>query len=167
MNLTHLLSFVKRSLLSLSFRTDTRPFAGFGDEVFGPLAAAAAAADDEEGERLDVRKVLTSFRVIEENVRFGKALRELERVRSVAVSFYFPESDFQFCVEKGELCRRGLLFLASQTIFARSEIKIKALLEGLGEDGLEDEEEEGLAWVAGQRRESVVDEARRVVEAMK
>ncbi|KAJ4381181.1 hypothetical protein N0V86_003529 [Didymella sp. IMI 355093] len=166
MNLTYLLTFIKSTLLSLSFTTDTRPYAGFGDEVFRTLAGD----EDEEDldDRLDVKKILTSFHVIEGNLRFRKAVRELEAVRSIAVSFNFPESDFNFQVEKGELCKRGLLFLASQTIFARSEIKIKAMLEGMGDDELiEAEEEEGAMSLAGQRRESVVEEARRVVEAMK
>ncbi|KAF1929410.1 uncharacterized protein M421DRAFT_19549, partial [Didymella exigua CBS 183.55] len=131
--LTHVLSFVGRSLLSLSFKADTRPYAGFADDVFGALAGL----DDGAEETLDVRKVLTGFHAIERNARFREAVRELEAVRTVAVSFFFPESDFHFVIEKGELCRHGLLFLASQTIFARSEIKIKALLEGMGEDGLD------------------------------
>ena len=100
-------------------------------------------------------------------MRFRHAVRELSAIRSVAVSFNFPESDFQFQVDKAELCKRGLLFLASQTIFARSEIKIKAMLEGMGDDDLEELEEEDAVLLAGQRRESVVEEARRVVEAMK
>lgn len=166
MNLTHLLTFVKATLLSLSFKTDTRPYAGFSDEVFGALAE-----DDESMDgSLDVRKILTAFHVIEGNLRFRKAVAELDAVRSIPVSFNFPESDFNFNVEKGELCKRGLLFLASQTIFARSEIKIKAMLEGLSDDGLDEaEEEETASMVLAGRRESVgvVQEARRVVEAMK
>lgn len=167
MNLTHLLTFVKATLLSLSFKADTRPYAGFSDEVVGVLAEE----DDESmDDSLDVRKILTAFHVIEGNLRFRKAVAELDAVRSIAVSFNFPESDFNFNVEKGELCKRGLLFLASQTIFARSEIKIKAMLEGLSDDGLDEAEEEETASMAiAGRRESVgvVQEARRVVEAMR
>ncbi|KAF3046097.1 hypothetical protein E8E12_011044 [Didymella heteroderae] len=164
MNLTHVLTFVRSTLLSLSFKTDTRPYAGFSDEVFGALAVGEI--DENLNDSLDVKKILTSFHVIEGNLRFRKAVRELEAVRSIAVSFNFPESDFNFQVEKAELCKRGLLFLASQTIFARSEIKIKAMLEGMG-DELDEVEEEGAVILAGQRRESVVEEARRAVGAMK
>ncbi|KAF3052170.1 hypothetical protein E8E11_005487 [Didymella keratinophila] len=170
MNLTHVLTFVRPTLLSLSFATDTRPYAGSSDEVFGAVASDLALDEDDEGmdDALDVKKILTSFHVIEGNMRFRKAVRELHGVRSVAVSFNFPESEFKFQVEKGELCKRGLLFLASQTIFARSEIKIKAMLEGIGGDELElAEEGEGAVLLTGQRRESIVEEARRVVEAMK
>lgn len=168
MNLTHVLSFVRSTLLSLSFKTDTRPYAGFSDEVFGVLAGELAEEDEGLDDALDVKKILTSFHVIEENLRFREAVRELEAVRSVAVTFNFPESDFNFQVEKEELCKRGLLFLASQTIFARSEIKIKAMLDRMGDEGLDEEEEEDDAIsLTGRRRESVVEEARRVVEAMK
>lgn len=171
MNLTHVLTFVRSTLLSLAFRTDTRPYAGFGDGGVGALAAGDLAAQDhDEGldDALDVKKILTGFHVIEGNLRFSKAVRELDAVRSVAVSFTFPESDFNFEVEKAELCKRGLLFLASQTIFARSEIKIKAMLDKMDDEGLDEVEEEEYAMsMTGLRRESVVDEARRVVEAMK
>lgn len=168
MNLTHVLSFVRSTLLSLAFTTDTRPYAGFSDEAFGVLADEGDEGDEGLDDALDVKKILTSFHVIEGNVRFREAVREIRAVRSVAVSFYFPESDFCFQVEKTELWKRGLLFLASQTIFARSEIKIKAMLEGMGDEESEaGEEEDGAVVLAGRRRESVVEEARRVVEAMK
>lgn len=170
MNLTHLLAFVKSTLLSLHFKTDTRPYATFSDEVFGALASDDESLDDS----LDVKKVLTAFHVIEGNARFRNAVSELVGVRSVAVTFLFPESDFCYSVEKGELCKRGLLFLACQTVFARSEIKIKAMLAGLGEDELGDSEDEeasesDLMVLVGQRRESVgvVQEARRVAEMTK
>ncbi|KAJ4410399.1 hypothetical protein N0V91_001883 [Didymella pomorum] len=167
MNLTHILAFVRSTLLSLSFATDTRPYAGFSDEAFGASAMTLEEDDERLDDALDVKKILTSFHVIEGNLRFRQAVRELSAIRSVAVSFNFPESDFQFQVEKAELCKRGLLFLASQTIFARSEIKIKAMLEGMGDDELEGVEEGDAVLLAGQRRESVVEEARRIVEAMK
>ncbi|KAF3008959.1 hypothetical protein E8E13_011439 [Curvularia kusanoi] len=160
LNLTHLLTLVESTLLSLSFKTDTRPYAGFSDEE---------GLDD----TLDVKKILTSFHVIEGHSRFRKAVADLAAVRNVLVTFNFPESDFNFNVEKQELCKRGLLFLACQTVFARSEIKIKAMLEGLGDDGLEDgegEENESVPILLdAPRRESVgvVHEARRVVESMK
>ncbi|KZM19178.1 uncharacterized protein EKO05_0006422 [Ascochyta rabiei] len=174
MNLTHLLAFVKSTLLSLSFKADTRPYASFSDEVYG-----AFSPDDEssEEESLDVRKMLTGFHVIEGNRRFTKAMSELTAVRSIPVAFSFPESDFNFNVEKSELCKRGLLFLACQTVFARSEIKIKAMLGGLSDDGLDEVEEEEANESAymqadaegGQRRQSVciVQGVRRVVELLK
>lgn len=173
MNLTHLLTLVKSTLLSLSFKADTRPYATLSDKVFGAISSDDESFDDS----LDVKKVLTAFHVIEGNLRFTKAMSELSAVKNVAVAFAFPESDFNFNVEKGELCKRGLLFLACQTVFARSEIKIKAMLEGLSDDGLnEAEEQEALEGAStsgetleGQRRDSVgvVQEARRVVEMMK
>lgn len=174
MNLTHLLGFVKATLLSLRFTADTRRYASFSDEVFGALAADGG--DDEEAldDALDVKKVLTAFHVIEGNARFRCAVADLVAVRSVGVAFVFPESEFNYVVEKGELCKRGLLFLACQTVFARSEIKIKAMLEGFSEDELneaEDDEanESGDGTLGGQRRESVgvMQEARRVVEMMR
>ncbi|KAJ4347528.1 hypothetical protein N0V95_005359 [Ascochyta clinopodiicola] len=174
MNLTHLLAFVKSTLLSLSFNTDTRPYANFSDEVFGAFSPEDESIDEES---LDVKKVLTGFHVIEGNRRFTKAMSELTAVRSIPVAFSFPESDFNFNVEKNELCKRGLLFLACQTVFARSEIKIKAMLEGLSDDGLDEVEEEEANESASmpadaegeQRRQSVcvVQEARRVVELLK
>jgi hypothetical protein len=170
MNLTHLLTFVKSTLLSLSFKTDTRPYASFGDEVFGALSPDNESWDDS----LDVKKVLTVFHVIEGNRRFNKAISELAAIRCISVAFIFPESDFNYDVEKGEFCRRGLLTLACQTVFARSEIKITAVLEGLSEDGLDEVEEEEASASAsmslgGQRRDSigVVQEARRVMEMLK
>ncbi|KAF2629780.1 hypothetical protein BU25DRAFT_485828 [Macroventuria anomochaeta] len=173
MNLTHLLTFVKSTLLSLSFKADTRSYASFSDEVFGALSSDDESLDDS----LDVKKVLTAFHIIEGNLRFTKAVSELVAVRSVSVGFSFPESDFKFKVEKQELCKRGLLFLACQTVFARTEIKIKAMLERLSDDGLDEAEEaeahEGAATsditLGGQRRElvGVVQEARHVVEMMK
>src|SRR5690242_16569083 len=170
MNLTHLLGFVKSTLLSLSFTADTRPYANFSDEMFGALASDDESLDDS----LDVKKVLTAFHVIEGNVRFRNAMSNLVAVRNVAVAFAFPESDFNYKVEKTELCNRGLLFLACQTVFARSEIKIKAMLDGLSEDELNEAEEDeanesGGMTLGGQRRESVgvMQEARRVVERMK
>lgn len=169
MNLTHLLTLVESTLLSLSFNTDTRPYASFSSEMFDTLSS------DDEGldVALDVKKVLTAFHIIEEHSRFRKAVSDLHCVRDVAVTFNFPESDFNFNVEKRELCKRGLLFLACQTVFARSEIKIKAMLEELGDDGSEEaryeESENGSILLDGPRRESVsvVQEARRVVEMMK
>ena len=169
MNLTHLLTFVDPTLLSLSFNADTRPYASFSDEDFGPLSPDDESLDDS----LDMKKILTAFHVIEGNGRFMKALSELATVRSVSVSFNFPESDFNFIVEKNELCKRGLLFLACQTVLARSEIKIKAMLDGFSHDGLDEAEEEesneaGATSSVAQRRESVsvVQEARRVIEMM-
>lgn len=174
MNLTDLLTFVKSTLLTLSFTADTRPYASFSDEVFGALSSDDEGADEAS---LDVKKVLTAFHMIERNHCFTKAISQLAAVRSVQVAFAFPESDFNFDVEKGELCKRGLLFLACQTVFARSEIKIKAMLEGLSDDGLDEVEEEeameaasALAELPGEQRRAsicVVQEARRVVERLK
>ncbi|KAF9698152.1 hypothetical protein EKO04_003612 [Ascochyta lentis] len=174
MNLTHLLAFVKSTLLSLSFKADTRPYANFSDEAFGAYSSDDESADEES---LDIKKVLTAFHVIEGNRRFTKAMSGLTAVRNIPVAFSFPESEFNFNVEKNELCRRGLLFLACQTVFARSEIKIKAMLEGLSDDGLDEVEEEEANESASmsansegeQRRGSVcvVQEARRVVELLK
>lgn len=166
MNLTHLLALVESTLLSLSFKTDTRPYASFSGETFDTLSSD----DDGLDGALDVKKVLTAFHIIEGHSRFRKAVSDLACIRDVAVTFNFPESDFNFVIEKQELCKRGLLFLACQTVFARSEIKIKAMLEELGDDGLEEEEfESGTTLLDRPRRESVgvVQEARRVVEMMK
>lgn len=167
MNLTHLLTLVKPTLLSLSFKADTRPYVSSSDEVSGTLSSDDESLDDS----LDVKKVLTAFHVIESNLRFTKAISDLAAVRNVSIAFNFPESDFNYNVEKGELCKRGLLFLACQTVFARSEIKIKAMLDGLNDDGLDEAEEEEASAISlnGQRRESVgvVQEARRVVEMLK
>ncbi|KAH6618640.1 hypothetical protein C7974DRAFT_400543 [Boeremia exigua] len=171
MNLTHVLGFVQSTLLSLSFMTDTRPYASFSDEVFGALSSDDESMDDDS---LDVKKVLTAFHVIEGNVRFRSAIADLMAVRNVAVAFSFPESDFNYHVEKQELCKRGLLFLACQTVFARSEIKIKAMLDGLSGDELEESEDEKedeseSILVAEHRRASVdvMHEARRAVGMMK
>lgn len=138
--------------------------------MFGVLSSDDESLDD----ALDVKKLLTAFHVIEGNARFRNAVSDLEAVRNIAVTFLFPESDFNYKVEKQELCKRGLLFLACQTVFARSEIKIKAMLEGFSGDELDDVEEDeanesSTVLSAGQRRESVgvVQEARRVVEMMK
>jgi hypothetical protein len=173
MNLTHLLTFVKSTLLTLQFTADTRPYASFSD-VFEALST-----DDEslEEDLLDVKKILTAFHVAENNLRFTKAILELVMIRSIPVAFSFPDSDFNFDVAKDELCKRGLLFLACQVVFVRSEIKIKAMLEGLGDDGLdavEDEEDSERALATSgvldlPRRESVdmIQEARQVVEMLK
>ena len=171
MNLTHVLTFVKSTLLSLGFKTDTRPYASFSDEVFGVLSDG----DENLDNSLDVKKVLTAFHVMEGNRRFNKAIAELAAIRYISVAFNFPESDFNYIVEKGDFCKRGLLTLACQTVFARSEIKITAMLEGLSDDGLDEAEEGEEASVSasmslgGQRRESigVVQEARRVMEMLK
>lgn len=175
MNLTYLLSFVKSTLLSLSFKADTQLYASFSDEALGTIVSEDDESSDETS--LDVKKVLTAFHVIEGNLRFTKAVAELAAVRSVPVAFAFPESDFNYIVEKSELCKRGLLFLACQTVFARSEIRVKAMLDGLSDDGLgeveEDEEAEAastLADMSGEQRQGslcVVQEARRLVEALK
>ena len=176
MNLTHLLTFVKSTLLSLSFKTDTRPYASFSGEVFSTLLSDDDESLDEDS--LDVKKVLTAFHAIQSNVRFTKAISELAMVKSVPVDFAFPESDFKFNIEKNELCKRGLLFLTCQVIFARSEIKIKAMLEEFGDDeGLDKEDQEDASGTSpalavtldGQRRESVgvVEEARHIVEMLK
>lgn len=150
LNLTYLLALVRPSLRSLRFTADARPYAGFENDE----------EDEEEGDvdgALNIPKLLTSFYVIEGHVRFRKAVADLASVKHIAVSFLFPESEFHFEVEKGELCRRGLLFLACQTVFARSEIGVRALLEGLGEeDGEEGELGDGLGAFDGARRGSVV-----------
>jgi hypothetical protein len=173
MNLTHLLNFVKSTLLSLRFTADTRPYASFSDEVFGAVSTDFESVDEDS---LDVKRVLTGFHLVESNPRFNKTLSDMVAIRSIPVTFLFPESDFKFDVVKGELCKRGLLFLACQVVFARSEIKIKAMLDGLSDDGLDEAEEEEIQSASastlaltGQRRESVgvVQEARRVVEMLK
>ena len=151
LNLTYLLALVRPSLRSLRFTADARPYAGF-------------ESDDENDEEavdgaLDIPRLLTSFHVMEGHARFRKAVADLASVKHVAVSFLFPESEFHFEVEKGELCRRGLLFLACQTVFARSEIGVRALLEGLGEEDGEladGEVGDGLGAFDGARRGSVV-----------
>ena len=148
LNLAYLLALVRPSLRSLSFTADARPYAVPQNEEGGE--------GDDEGEdgALNIPKLLTSFHVIEGHVRFRKAVADLAAVKHIAVSFFFPESEFCFEVEKGELCRRGLLFLACQTVFARSEIGVRALLEGLGDDdGVEDD---GLGAFDGARRGSLV-----------
>lgn len=164
LNLTYLLTLVGSTLRSLSFTADARPYARFEDERCGAPSSSSDNHDEEDETEeepadadgaLNIPKLLTSFHIIESHARFRKAVTDLSSVRSVSVSFLFPESEFHFDVEKGELCRRGLLFLACQTVFARSEIGIKALLEGLGDDdGTEEAGDEVV--LEGPRRGSVV-----------
>lgn len=174
MNLTHLLTLVKSTLLTLRFTADTRPYVTFGDEVSGVVSTEDETLDEDA---VDVKKVLTAFHAMESNPRFTMALSSMAMIRTVPVTFLFPDSDFDFDVAKHQLCQKGLLFLACHVVFARSEIKIKAMLDELSDDGLDEAEEEE----AGQsalvstgaldlyRRESagVVQEARRIVEMLK
>ncbi|OSS50508.1 hypothetical protein B5807_04715 [Epicoccum nigrum] len=155
LNLTYLLTLVGPTLRSLSFTADARPYARFGDEGCGVPSSRSPDdnsdnsedEDEDEDEQegpdapLNIPKLLTSFHIIEKHSRFLKAVADLASIRNLSVSFLFPESEFHFDVDKAELCRRGLLFLACQTVFARSEIGIQALLEGLGEEGSDEAEE--------------------------
>lgn len=150
LNLAYLLALVRPSLRSLSFTADARPYAVPQNEEGGE----DDGEDEDEDGALNIPKLLTSFHVIEGHVRFRKAVADLAAVKHIAVSFFFPESEFCFEVEKGELCRRGLLFLACQTVFARSEIGVRALLEGLGDD--DGSEDDGLGAFDGARRGSLV-----------
>jgi hypothetical protein len=159
LNLTYLLTLVRPSLRSLSFTADARPYARSTS-----LSSSSEEEEEEEDEdeesvndALNIPKLLTSFQIIESHTRFLKALADLSSIKHLSVSFLFPESEFHFEVEREELCKRGLLFLACQTVFARSEIGVRALLEGLGE---EDEEGDGLGAFDGARRGSVVQEMR-------
>ena len=181
LNLTYLLILVRPTLRSLSFTADAR---GYGVEP-APLPSSASLSpsslplspspsfsedenenEEEEEDRderdetstLHIPTLLSAFQTLESHTRFLKAVSDLDSIKHLRVSFFFPESEFRFEVERQELCKRGLLFLACQTVFARSEIGIRAVLEGL-ERG-EEEEEEGVGAFDGTRRGSVVQDVR-------
>jgi hypothetical protein len=161
-SVTHLLGFVKTTLLGLRFVADARPYAG--------------REEGEDGDALDVKKLLTAFHIAEGSVRFNKLLAGMPLVRHVPVSFLFPESYFSGTLGKEELAQKSLFFLACQVVFARSEMRIKALLETLGDEEMEGEVDEvevtdlashvALEWPSGGSL-AVVQQAAQALEVMK
>ncbi|KAF2131194.1 hypothetical protein P153DRAFT_271804, partial [Dothidotthia symphoricarpi CBS 119687] len=138
--LGHVLTFVRNTLSSLKFIADVQPYMverGDGsstDETEEETDTETDAEEAEEEESFDVKKLLTGFHAAGTNPRFNAALADLP-FPDIPVSFVFPDSYFGFVVEKEVLCKRGLLFLAGQVVFARNELRMRALLEEL--DGLE------------------------------
>jgi hypothetical protein len=173
-SVTHLLGFVRQSLLRLSFVADARVY-----------ATADADADADADDTLDVKKLLTAFHIAEGSPRFNALLAQMPLVRHIPVSFLFPDSFYAGTLRCGTGAADSSLFLlACQVVLARSEVRVRALLETLGGDvGVEDVEEEeltgggmaamtdltprvALAWPSGDAV-AVVQRAARALEMMK
>ncbi|OAL49805.1 hypothetical protein IQ07DRAFT_567186 [Pyrenochaeta sp. DS3sAY3a] len=125
-SLFYILRCVESSLLSLSLCADMRPY-------------SASRTPELEDPPLSPTKLLTGFHAADTSPRFKAALAALP-IDIIPLRFDFPESHFDFCVEKRVLLRESLVFLAGQVLLARSEIRLKALL---GEMGGDDGEGEG------------------------
>jgi hypothetical protein len=173
-SVTHLLWFVRPSLLRLRFVADARVY-----------ATADTDTNSEIDDALDVKKLLTAFHIAEGNSRFNALLAQMPLVRHIPVSFLFPESFYAGTLRCGTDAHDSSLFLlACQVVFARSEVRVRALLETLeGDAGVEGVgEEEGtvgglaamtdlaprvaVAWPSGDAV-AVVQRAARALEMMK
>jgi hypothetical protein len=178
-SVTHLLGFVRPSLLRLSFVADARVY-----------ATADTDGDADADDALDVKKLLTAFHVAEGNPRFNALLAQMPLVRHIPVSFLFPESFYAGTLRCGAGADAGaadssLFLLACQVVLARSEVRVRALLEtlegGAGVEGVGEEEGIGgggmadmtalaprvaLAWPSGDAV-AVVQRAARALEMMK
>lgn len=98
----------------------------------------ASTAGEQQDQTFDLKKLLTGFHAADANHIFTTALSNLP-FPHFPVNFSFPDSRFSFRVDRLVLCQRGLLFLAGQVVFARNELRMRALLEELeGMEGVED-----------------------------
>jgi hypothetical protein len=174
-SVTHLLWFVRPSLLRLRFVADARVY-----------ASADSDSDAETDDALDVKKLLTAFHIAEGNPRFNALLAHMPLVCHIPVSFLFPESFYAGTLRGGaDATDSSLFLLACQVVLARSEGRVRALLErmegGAGVEGEEGEEEEigggtvavmdlaprvTAAWPSGDAV-GVVQRAARALEMMK
>ncbi|KAG9185321.1 hypothetical protein G6011_07865 [Alternaria panax] len=127
-SLSYLLSTVLPSLLSLTLCADTRRYI---DNSISQDPHRISTKSETDLERLQVQKLLTGFYMAESNSHFKKALKDL-LVRNVGLHFDFPESYFDFVVERERLCGQSLVELAGQVLAARSEIRFKAAMQEAG-----------------------------------
>jgi hypothetical protein len=137
-SVTHLLGFVQPSLLGLRFVADARAYAAVDSTSSSP--SEEEEGSDGDGDALDVKKLLTAFHIAEGSPRFNKLLAQMPLVRHVPVSFLFPECYFAGTLAKGDVASKSLFFLACQVVFARSEMRVEALLETLRDDDDDDDE---------------------------
>ncbi|KAH7361201.1 hypothetical protein BKA66DRAFT_444773 [Pyrenochaeta sp. MPI-SDFR-AT-0127] len=162
MSLSFLLGAMKSSLLSLKLCADSRRYAQLSAADCGPELQASSiggapisreAEPEEEVDALSVQKLLTGFHMADTSPRFLSALSNLS-FRSVPLRFDFPESYFDFVVDKPLLVRRSLVVLAGQVLLARSDIMLKAVMAELGDDHVDEREavcsvREGVVDLAG------------------
>jgi hypothetical protein len=124
-SLSYLLGAVESSLLSLELCADTRRYAN--------TTLLTCTPDEEEEDKLDVRKLLIGPYVADGSTRLRKALKGLD-VAQVGLLFDFPESHFNFNLEKEVLCKQSLVDLFGQVLMVRSELRLKAAMQDLGGD---------------------------------
>jgi hypothetical protein len=131
-SLSYLLGTVSPSLLSLTLCADTRRYLdNNNNNNTSQIPHQFSAKPETDIERLQVQKLLTGFFMADSNSLFKKALEDL-LVKDVGLHFDFPESYFDFVVERERLCGQSLVELAGQVLAARSEIRFKAAMQEAG-----------------------------------
>lgn len=111
-SLGFLLSTVKKTLLSLEFVADSRPYTSYDCDANTDL------------EELDVKSYLTGFCAADRNWRFRDALADMA-IRRFGLKFDFPESVFELSVNQDVLVDKKLVVLAGQVLVARSELRLR------------------------------------------
>jgi hypothetical protein len=134
-SLSLLLGAVKNSLLSLELAADVRPFIAYQPPQSWPRPTSSSNNNnDVEADGLDMKKFLTGFHTADRNWRFASSLSALA-IRNIELRFDFPESYFDFIVEKDTLLEGHLVHLAVQVMIARNEIQLRVTLDELGGQG--------------------------------
>ena len=132
-SLSYLLNAVESTLLTLKICADTRRHIASPPQTH-PTEDEVENDDEkeEEEEELDIHKLLTGPYIADGSPRFKKALQGLD-IERVGLHFDFPESSFDFVMEKEVLARQSLVDLTGQVLMARSGMGLESVLGELGE----------------------------------
>ncbi|KAF2029074.1 hypothetical protein EK21DRAFT_68511 [Setomelanomma holmii] len=126
-SLGFVLEAVKDGLVELKIGGNVRPYvdARVVESGDGKENGNEAAVD------VDVRRLLMGFHVADTNPRFRNALANM-KVQEYDMRFDFPDSHFEFRIERDVLLKGSLVHLVGQVLIVRSEVRMKAVLEELG-----------------------------------
>ncbi|KAF1851661.1 uncharacterized protein K460DRAFT_351567 [Cucurbitaria berberidis CBS 394.84] len=156
-SLSHMLRAVTGTLLTLKLCADTRRYAAATSTCFtdnklnglddglvvdsdsdsdsdSDLEPQESDADEEDDSPLSIQTLLTGFHAADTHLRFKSALANLP-LETIPLHFSFPESYFDFVVDRAVLLQSSLVFLVGQVLFARSEVRLRALMEDISHDG--------------------------------
>lgn len=81
------------------------------------------------------KKCLVSFFMCDRSRPFCVSLAGLDGVKTIPISFEFPDCYYRAEVERDAFTKRSILLLACQVMFCQSQVRITALLRQFEEDG--------------------------------
>ncbi|KAH5044597.1 hypothetical protein HBI49_103490 [Parastagonospora nodorum] len=117
-SLSYLLGGVKENLRTIRLGADVRPY---------------VRTTNEEENSLDISRFITGFQYADHSSRFKQAIAALP-VRQLQLRFDFPETYFDFKVEKDVLNKWSWVYLAGQVALKKSEVELREIMGELGEE---------------------------------